>query len=193
MFRPENYKEESNKTVPVYITSFKISEGELKPAANTEDIHLLQLRYNQNFFSIELAGLNYMNPFQCTYAYKLEPFDKDWIFSHRREINYTNVPAGQYTFHYKVMTDNPNRSVPEKTMVITISAVFYKTWWFRLLVLLAAGTSIFAFFRYRINHRNGSLVLQNKAKLLERKTLVMYENLKQHLNPRPSILVSSTV
>lgn len=183
MFRPENYKE-SNKTVPVYITSFKISEGGLKPAANTEDIHQLKLGYSQDFFSIELAGLNYMNPLQCTYAYKLEPFDKDWIFTRRREVNYTNVPAGQYTFHYKVMTDSPNRSVPEKTMVITISAVFYKTWWFRLLVLLVAGTSFFAFFRYRMNHRERILVLQNKAQLLEKeKTLVMYENLKQHLNP----------
>jgi hypothetical protein len=76
MFRPENYKE-SSKTVPVYITSFKISEGGLKPAANTEDIHQLQLEHNQDFFSIELAGLNYMNPLQCTYAYKLEPFDED--------------------------------------------------------------------------------------------------------------------
>jgi hypothetical protein len=30
------------------------------------------------------------------YAYQLEPFDKNWIFTRKREINYTNVPAGNY-------------------------------------------------------------------------------------------------
>jgi len=183
MFRPEDYKE-NQSVVPVYITSFKVSDKEFKTGKNVEDLNKIRLRHNQNFFNIELAGLNYMNPLQCSYAYKLEPFDKDWIFTRKREINYTNVPAGDYTFRYKVITDNPDWNVPEKTMQIFIKEIFYKTWWFKSFVLLIIVAGLIAFIRYRIGHRERILVLQNKAQMLEKeKTLVMYENLKQHLNP----------
>jgi ligand-binding sensor domain-containing protein len=183
VFRPEDYK--ANKsTVPLYLTSFKISEKELRTTTNIEELKNIHLRYNQNFFRIELAGLNYMNPFQCTYAYKLEPFDKDWIYTNKKEINYTNVPAGNYTFHYKVITDNPNWNVSEKTLQISIAAVFYETWWFRSLILAAIVAGLITFYRYRINHRERLLLLQSKAQLLEKeKALVMYESLKQQLNP----------
>jgi hypothetical protein len=183
MFRPENYKE-NFKPTPVYITSFKISDKELITTVNAEDLHKIRLRYDQNFFSIELAGLNYMNPLLCKYACKLEPFDKDWIYTRKNEINYTNVPAGNYIFRYKAITDNPNWSVPEKTMQISIAAIFYETWWFRLLISLLVLAGLFGFLRYRIQHREKILVLQNKAQLLEKeKALVMYESLKQQLNP----------
>jgi ligand-binding sensor domain-containing protein len=181
VFRPEDYKE-SNSTIPLYVTSFKISDKEIAP--NTEDIQDIHLRHNENFFSIELAGLNYMNPYQCRYAYQLEPFDKNWIYTRKHEINYTNVPAGNYTFRYKVITDNPDWNVPEKTIRIAIREIFYKTWWFRSIVLLIIGVGLMAFIRYRLGNRERILVLQNKAQMLEKeKTLVMYENLKQHLNP----------
>jgi LytS/YehU family sensor histidine kinase len=49
---------------------------------------------------------------------------------------------------------------------------------------LLTGAGIAAFFRYRLLHREKIMVLNNKAQLLEKeKTLVMYENLKEHLNP----------
>ncbi len=183
MFKPEEYKE-NRSNVPLYITSFKISDQELNTSVNKEELKNIRLRYNQNFFRIELAGLNYMNPLQCMYAYKLEPFDKVWIYSRKKEINYTNVPGGNYTFHYKVITDNSNWNVGEKSMRISIASIFYQTWWFRLLIILLVITVLSGFLRYRIQHKEKILVLQNKAQLLEKeKTLVMYESLKQQLNP----------
>lgn len=181
VFKPEAYKE-SKSIVPAYITSFKVSDKEINQV--TESIQSLHLRNDQNFFSIELAGLNYMNPYQCMYAYRLEPFDKDWIFTRKREINYTNVPAGDYTFRYKVVNDTQEENVPEKTLQIFIKEIFYKTWWFRTLLLLTIASSVAAFYRYRLQQREKILVLQNKAQLLEKeKALVQFENLKQQLNP----------
>ncbi|HET9826497.1 MAG TPA: two-component regulator propeller domain-containing protein, partial [Chitinophagaceae bacterium] len=183
IFRPEDYKENRSE-VPLYITSFKISEKEFRTATNIEELKNVHLRYNENFFRIELAGLNYMNPRQCTYAYKLEPFDKDWVYTNKKEVNYTNVPAGNYTFHYKVITDNASWNVKDKILGISIAAIFYETWWFRSLIILAIGLGLVAFYRYRINHRERILILQSKAQILEKeKALVMYESLKQQLNP----------
>ena len=133
VFHPEDYQE-NNSGIPLYITSFKISDKEV--SSNTETLRRIKLRHNENFFSIALAGLNYMNPYQCTYAYKLDPFDNNWIITRKREINYTNVPAGEYTFRYKVITDNPDWNVPEKTMDISIATIYYETWWFRTIALI---------------------------------------------------------
>ncbi|MGE5107239.1 MAG: two-component regulator propeller domain-containing protein, partial [Sphingobacteriales bacterium] len=182
LFRGEDYKENQQPT-PAYLTAFKVNGKEITNILNPEELKSLSLKYNENYFSIDLCGLNYMNPYQCTYAYKLEPFDKDWIFTTSRELNYTNVPSGNYTFHYKVVT-NTKYDAAEKIINIFIAAVFYKTWWFRLLVLLFVGGLLFLFFRYRLQHREKLLLLHNKAQLLEKeKTVVQFENLKQHLNP----------
>ena len=183
VFRPEAYRE-SNAVIPSYIISFKVAGKEWNSSVNIESQQKVNLRHNQNFFSIELAGLNYMSPHQCTYAFKLEPFNKDWIYSTKREINYTNVPAGDYTFRYKVITDDAEKNVVEKTMGIHINEIFYKTWWFKAFILLIIAGTIIAFYRYRLSQREKILVLQNKAQLLEKeKTIVQYESLKQHLNP----------
>ena len=180
-FKPEAYTEK-NSAISLYITSFKISDKEIDHT--TEDLQDIKLHHDQNFFSIELAGLNYMNPYQCMYAYRLEPFDKDWVFTRKREINYTNVPAGNYTFRYKVITDDPDWNVPEKKINISIDEVFYKTNWFRAIVLLFIITGVIAFFRFRLHQKEKILVLENKAQLLEKeKALVQFENLKQQLNP----------
>jgi ligand-binding sensor domain-containing protein len=181
VFRPEDYRDNAS-IIPVYITSFKIADKEI--TTNTEALQKLNLRHDQNFFSISLAGLNYMNPAQCRYAYKLEPFDKDWIFTNKREINYTNVPAGAYKFRYKVITGNPRWKVPEKTLEVSINEIFYRTWWFRGFILVIIGSGIVAFYRYRFQQRERIGLLQNKAYLLEKeKTVVQFENLKQQLNP----------
>ena len=181
LFNPDEYEE--NKTpIPTYITSFNL--GNKSIGDNTNELKVLKLRHNQNYFSIDLIGLNYMNPSQCRYAYQLAPFDENWIYTTKREANYTNVPAGDYTFRYKVITDNPDWNVPEKTVDISIHQVYYKSWWFITVLALLVGAGIISFFRYRLLHREKIMRLNSKAQMLEKeKTLVMYENLKQHLNP----------
>lgn len=181
VFKPELYNE-SPSDVPVFITSFKVSDKQVNPSPET--LKDIRLKYDQNFFNIELAGLNYMNPYQYAYAYKLEPFDKNWIFTNKREINYTNVPAGGYVFRYKMITGDADTGVQEKTMHIVIGQIFYKTTWFKLLLLLFIAAGAVAFFRFRLRQREKILVLKNKAQLLEKeKALVQFENLKQQLNP----------
>jgi ligand-binding sensor domain-containing protein len=181
VFHPEEYQENVS-AIPVYITSFTIAGKKNIPY--TENLRQINLRYNENFFSFELAGLSYMNPYKVRYAYKLEPFDKEWIYTAKREVNYTNVPAGNYVFRYKAITDNLDWDVPEKSVRISINSVFYKTGWFKLAAILLLAFGVITFYRYRIRHKENILKLKAKAQLLEKeKALVMYESLKQHLNP----------
>lgn len=182
-FRPEQFDWKQVQP-PVYLTSFKVANKELVQPINLEEVKSIQLKYFENFFAIELTGLNYANPQQCWYAYKLDGFDKDWIYTQQSLINYTNVPGGGYTFRYKVSLDPTNWNVEEKTIQIHIGKVFYKTVWFWTLIIGLLVCLLFWFYKNRIRQQQQVYSLKSKAQSLEKeKALVMYEGLKQQLNP----------
>jgi sensor histidine kinase YesM len=61
---------------------------------------------------------------------------------------------------------------------------FYKTGWFLALLIALVIASVILFYRVRLSQKERLIQLESKAQLLEKeKALVMYENLKQHLNP----------
>lgn len=112
----------------------------------------LDLRYNENFFSIEFSSVKHAEIISLKYAYKLEGFDKDWIYCGRRQIaSYTNVPDGHYTFRVKSTDANGQWMEKETVVDITIKPPFWKTAWFIAAVLLLLAAT--AFYLYRLNRR----------------------------------------
>ena len=182
-FDPMSYIEKDPKPA-LLLSSVKVHDKGWKGNQNYEELDSVWLSYDQNFISFELAALNYMKPQQLWYAYKLEGFDKDWIYSKERMVNYTNIPGGRYSFRYKASLDPNNWEVPEKILAIRIGTVFYKTTWFWTGVALLVIALLYQFYRLRIRQQQQMHSLQTKAHSLEKeKALVMYENLKQQLNP----------
>jgi len=183
LFDASSYEEDARAPV-LYLSSLKIRGREYHPGGNYEELRSLNLGHDENFFSIELAALNYDHPQQTWYAYRLEPFDKDWVYTRDRQINYTNVPGDEYHFRYKATTDPNNWNVPERVAEIRIATVFYRASWFWLLTAIMVMAIVYLVFRYRLRQQERIYSLQNKAQNLEKeKALVMYESLKQQLNP----------
>lgn len=144
----------------------------------------LNLKHNENFFDIEMIALNYLNPRQSWYSYQLEGFDKDWIYTQNPIAQYTNVPGGQYTFKYRTSNNRLDWQVAEKQLFIEIETVFYKSWWFLTFMVLALLSSLYLYLKWSLENTKKMSELTSKTQLLEKeKALVMYENLKQHLNP----------
>ncbi|MDO6435210.1 two-component regulator propeller domain-containing protein [Flavitalea sp. BT771] len=183
IFNPDS-RIEQDTVRDFYISSFKISGNAGPEDLNPEEIKELHLSPDENFFSLEVTALNYETPAKNWYAYKLDPFDKEWIYTKDRKASYTNVPGGDYTFHYKTSVDGNSWNIPEKLMGIHVATVYYKSWWFRTLILVLVCFGIYRFYAWRIHQKEKLLSLQGKAYSLEReKAKVMYESLKQQLNP----------
>lgn len=180
---PVKYNWQDSIPVP-YLTSFTVAGKPWKGTGNLEAVRNIRLGPTENFFSIEMIGLQYYTPDQVWYAYKLEGLNEDWIYTRERLVNYTNVPGGDYVFRYKTSTRFNQWNVPEKTLMIHIDTIFYRTWWFKTFIVLLALTGLLLFYRYRIRQKEKVMQLEGKAQSLEKeKALVMYENLKQQLNP----------
>ncbi|MEO5592986.1 MAG: two-component regulator propeller domain-containing protein [Chitinophagaceae bacterium] len=183
LFDPSKYINRNNIS-ETYISSFTVYGNKRDTIINFEDKKNISLRPGENFFAIDMIALNYGNPKEIWYAHKMEPFDKEWLYSKDRTVNYTNVPGGDYIYHYKTSTDINNWNTPEKLIAVYVDTIYYKTWWFRLISLLLALFIIFCLYKYRITQKEKVYTLQTKANSLEKeKVLVMYESLKQQLNP----------
>lgn len=64
------------------------------------------------------------------FQYKLEGFDRAWRYgSNRRVADYTNLPAGQYTFRIRAFQGGSGQST-EQTLEVAKRQYFFLTWWF---------------------------------------------------------------
>lgn len=183
-FNPLNYTNEK-RLINCYIASFTASNVEkaLYPVDEKANVNAF-FEAHENAFSLNLVALNYFNPSQTWYAYKLDGFDKDWHITQDPKAVYANLSGGKYTFHYKASLDVNDWDVVEKTLPIQVDTVFYKASWFWILLITVFGSLFFAYYRTRKSEKDRLEGLQRKAQLLEKEKAVMqYEGLKQQLNP----------
>ena len=177
--------EEKNTTIPLAITSFKIDDKEQffesKIAAGGKII----IPARANVISFEFAALDFDRPDKQLYAYKLEGFDKDWVVSGLRHFaGYGNIPGGDYIFKVKATNTPDNWNVPLLAVPIHVQQPFYKAWWFIGVVIAITAILLYSFYRSRLKKHKHILELKTKAQILEKeKTLIMFESLKQQLNP----------
>ena len=106
-----------------------------KPLYLTPEI---ELTHGDKGVAIEFAGLHYSNPKANKYAYLLEGFDKDWVYTDatRRLATYSNLEPGEYTF--KVISANCDgvwNKVPA-TLKITVEPPFWESSWAYLIYTL---------------------------------------------------------
>jgi hypothetical protein len=143
------------------------------------------LKPDENVLRFRFGILIDKEIFPYEMEYMLEGAEKEWINARgKTEAAYHKLSPGTYTFRVKARGKNNNWESEEKQLRIIIKTPFYKTKWFlAALIVLIAGT-LFFIYRYRLAQKETVLLLENKAQVLEKeKAMVMYESLKQHLNP----------
>lgn len=144
---------------------------------------VLQPDDNTLRFHFGLLTDNSIFPFDMEYM--LEGVQSTWTKSNRtNEALYNNLPAGKFTFKVRAVGNNNVWQSQEASYSFKIKAPFYKTTWFLLLMVAMLATLLYSIYRYRLFQKQQVLQLENKAQALEKeKAMVMYENLKQQLNP----------
>jgi len=148
-----------NRTVPpVVISDFQILNKPV-PLGNGSVLrrHISQtaemtLSYKHSVFSFGFEALNYSSPGKNRYAYKMEGFDEDWIYSgDRRFATYTNLPSGRaYTFRVKASNNDGVWNEKGASVRIYITPPFWETLWFRGLALLTLAGGVYAVYSIRV-------------------------------------------
>ncbi|MCD4682869.1 MAG: hypothetical protein K8R86_06275, partial [Bacteroidales bacterium] len=157
---------------PVIITKFHVRNNPAQiDSSITVKKHII-LNHRENFFSLEFSAMDYTNPSKNRYAYYLEGFEDDWIYSgNRRLANYTGVPPGDYIFRAKGSNNDGYWNEEGVSMAITILPPPWKTWWAYSLYLLFIISILYIIFRFYLR----------RQQLLQKMTLeqVQYEKLEE--------------
>ena len=166
-FYPEQVKDNPH-IPPIVITDFRVFDKSVKLDTAISETKEIKLSYEDNFFGFEFAALDYTNPEKNQYAYKLEGFDKDWIYSgDRRYATYTNLDGGTYLFKVKGSNNDGVWNEEGTSLKIIITPPPWKTWWAYTLYFVALVSAVYRYihWRTRAQAKENALLRESERKL----------------------------
>ncbi|MBD0333363.1 MAG: hypothetical protein ICV66_11980 [Chitinophagaceae bacterium] len=105
------------------------------------------IKYRGNSLHFEFSSPVYGYRHHLEYSYYLSGFEKSWsAWTSRTEKDYTNLPAGNYTFKVKCRNNQTNESAITEYS-FTILPPWYQTWWAYSLYITFLFGSFFIFYK----------------------------------------------
>lgn len=153
-FNPAEAAETSMKS-KVRVTDFYLfgkavtagSESILKQTIETTDA--IQLTDRSNSIGFRFVTLNYINPADNSYEYKLEGFDKEWRSNgSKNTVYYEKLKPGTYTFKVRNANEADENSTNNVELKIQIQHSLFRSPLFLVFVLLMALASAFVIISY---------------------------------------------
>jgi len=155
LFDPAKISYDENKPVLVFTDLLMFN----KPLSPGDDVNghvilsrsisatdAINLKYNENAFSIAFADINYLNSGKTVLQYKLDGFDKVWFNELKaQKATYTNLDPGTYTFKVRAINSAGKPFDRSLKLIITITPPFWKTpLAYTLYLLLVIGAILYA-------------------------------------------------
>lgn len=156
----------TNRTPPnVLITQIRIKGQPVH--GNTS----LDLSARENDVAILYKGLSYRNNAAIQYRFKLEGYDKNWITTKQHLANYTNLPAGKYTFQVHAANEDLIWTPLPATFSFSIRKRFTETTFFLfsvflLIIALFSGIFLWIIRRQKIRAALDRKIIESEQKAL---------------------------
>lgn len=184
-FYPDQIKD--NPNIPgIVLTNLKLKEHYISSKTENSILHKtisetdkIELSYADDVITIEFAALDYSAPVKNQYAYKLENFNKEWIYSGSvRSATYTHLPPGKYIFRVKGSNNDGVWNEKGIAIALIVTPPWWNTWWAYIFYSLLFLTVLYIIRRYELTRIN--LKNQLKVEKVETVTLRKLDQLKSH-------------
>lgn len=200
-FLPENIGNTS-KEAKVWITDFYIfnkpvhkntlSGGKPVISTSVQDAKNFRLSYKDNTFSIVFSTLQYNNPEQISYQYKIDELGSQWLNTEPGEnrVTYNNLPPGKYTFQVRAL--NYGNYSETRTVKILITPPWYQTWWAYCIYTALAGLLVLGIINYilsRMRHRREIMKREHAEQLNEAK-LQFFINISHEIRTPMTLIIN---
>ncbi len=147
---------------PVELISLQLNGQSNNKGSGFELQEEVVSRWPKNSFDFEFASLNFIQPENNEYAYKLEYFDYDWNYVGTRNFGrYTNLPGGNYQLHIKASNNDGVWNEEGKSINIRVIPPVWQTIWFKLVAAMIGMSIFFAGYRMRVRS------VENRSRQLE--------------------------
>lgn len=135
----------------IYFSDIKVSGRSIRTDFDRElnepidSLKELVLNHPRNSFTLLMQALGNVGS-NVMYSWKLDGVDQDWTeLSTVSSINYVNLNPGSYSLHVRMYDGG---IVSERNLSIRVKPPFWKTIWFRILLVVA----ILGFAAFQIRH-----------------------------------------
>ena len=151
---------------------------------NTSEI-VLPSEYRR--FSATVSVFGQLNPQDIKYRYRLlnSESDLEWFTTYAgKELLFANLAAGTYTLQVEAYSTSKQKIGETISLKVTSQEVFYKTWWFIVLILLFAFASIlYLFYQYKEKQNlfAKNEIALNEAKVKNVMMLEIHHRIKNNL------------
>lgn len=190
------------KDTKVWITDFYIfqqpvhkhtlSGGEPVISTAVQDASEFRLAAGDNTFSIMFSTLQYSNPAQISYQYRMKELGQQWLVTEPgvNRVTYNNLPSGKYTFSVRAVDHGMISDM--RTIKIMIASPWYATWWAYsiyafLFMLLMLG--VVNYLRARMRNRRERMERVHAEQLNEAK-LQFFINISHEIRTPMTLIIN---
>lgn len=131
-FNPDAFTQ-NNFNPPLYITDIFINNKDVPVGKEDSPLEksiifsdAITLNSHQSSFRLEFASLSYTSTGMTQYWYKMEGLNDNWVaLGKNHEVNFTELPAGDYTFKVKSLNSFGVWSKEYGVLAVTVLPPFY--------------------------------------------------------------------
>ncbi len=168
-FYPEEMKETS-LTPGIVLSEFRKQNVRAileKPISEADTIYL---SYDDDIVTFKFAALDFRDPDNNQYAYRLDGLNDDWVYSgNQNSATFMNLEPGSYTLRVKASNSYGIWNEQGIAIALVVTPPWWHTWWFRLAMLaIFLGISGTVFFVRRQSIKRQKQELENLVALRTR-------------------------
>ena len=115
------------------------------------DKKFLKLKYNQNFLTIGFSALDFTQPTQNKYRYRMENLNDEWIYTdaNNRRAIFTGIPPGVYKFTVQGSNNDGLWNTEGQSIIIEITPPWWRTTVAYITYIVIAVAAIFTYIKIR--------------------------------------------
>ena len=190
------------KDTKVWITDFSIFNQPVRKNTRSgrhtviytsvPDANMFQLAHYDNTFSIVFSTLQYNNPEQISYQYKIEELSNQWLSTEPgvNRVTYNNLLPGKYTFHVRALSHGNLSEI--RTVKILITPPWYEMWWAYCIYAFLFGLLVLGIVNYilsRMRHRREIMKREHAEQLNEAK-LQFFINISHEIRTPMMLIIN---
>ena len=138
----------------------------------------IEVPYRRRSLEVRFAALTFLQESQVLFRYRLASVGRNWLETTQRELNYPQLPPGDYTLEVTARTAQGVWSLEPARLKFRILEPWWLTWWFRVacaLAILLAGRIVWQRRTHRLEAERYRL-----EKAVKERTRELFQE-KQHL------------
>jgi signal transduction histidine kinase/DNA-binding response OmpR family regulator/ligand-binding sensor domain-containing protein len=165
-FHPKDFKNISSENLPIYLTDLRVLEKNAEDF-KSRDFKLynnepINLNYNDQILEFEVSLLDFSYKSNHQYAYKIDNYHTNWVYTRDHKISLFNFPYGNHNIRVKAKGDSGVWTKNELLIPINVNKPFYLKWQLWLLIITGLFILVLFYFKWRIKRLNTAKVKLEK-------------------------------